>query len=219
MKSLLAVLILASTTAAAATDAGVTCVEVEQRLQTVQRTLASCTETARRESSARERCQTELEQTEEKLGITTGKVDACVTQKEQLCQEAAVQAASMLQGTARGVGACIPDQTQAQLQTLLNGWFGLSRTLAQLDEYATGSSDTLPRALGATEPERHLGRVLGSRTGTPLWNRRILIEAFKLTAPNTWSRLKAQGAVALDAFFDSHGPLPEAFMADRKSVV
>lgn len=214
MKSLLAVLILASTTAAAATDAGVTCVEVEQRLQTVQRTLASCTETARRESSARERCQTELEQTEEKLGITTGKVDACVTQKEQLCQEAAVQAASMLQGTARGVGACIPDQTQAQLQALLTGWFGLSRTLAQLDEYATGSSDTLPRALGATEPERHLGRVLGSRTGTPLWNRRILIEAFKLTAPNTWSRLKGQGAVALDAFFDSHGPLPEAFMAE-----
>ncbi|MDP2273250.1 MAG: ATP-binding protein [Archangium sp.] len=214
MKSFLALSLLLSTSAVAAADAGVSCVEVEQRLAIAQRTLAACNDTTRRESTARERCQSELEQSEERLGVSSAKVEACVTQKEQLCQDVALQTASMLQGTMRNAGACVPPQTEAQLQALLTGWFSVSRSLAQLDEYATGSSDTLPRALGTSETERHLGRVLGSRTGTPLWNRRILVEAFKLTAPNTWARLKGQGAVALDAFFDSHGPLPEAFMAE-----
>lgn len=213
MKFLLVFLFL-STTAAAATDAGVSCVEVEQRLQGAQRTLAACTDATRRESSARERCVAELEQAEEKLGSVAGKVEACVTQKEALCQEAAVMAASLLQGSVRSVGSCVPEQTEAQLRGLVAGWFSISRALAQLDEYGTGSSDNLPRALGTSEPERHLARLLGARSGTPLWNRRILIEAFKLTAPNTWDRLKGQGALAVDAFFESHGPLPEAFMAE-----
>lgn len=198
----------------AATDAGVSCVEVEQRLAIAQRTLAACTDSTRRESTARERCQAELEQTEEKLGASTSKVEACVQQKEQLCEDVAVQAASMLQGNVRNPGSCVPAQTETQLQSLLTAWFSVSRTVAQLDEYTTGSSDVLPRALGTSETERHLGRVLGTRTGTPLWNRRILVEAFKLTAPNTWARLKSQGAVALDAFFDSHGPLPESFITE-----
>ena len=103
-------------------------------------------------------------------------------------------AASMLQGTVRGVGACVPAADPGPARRPCSaGWFAVSRVLAQLDEYGTGTSDVLPRSLGASEPERHLARVLGSRTGTPLWNRRILIEAFKLTAPNTWGRLKAPG--------------------------
>ena len=110
MKSFLVLLSLLSTSAVAASDAGVSCVEVEQRLQSAQRTLAACTETTRREATARERCQADLEQTEEKLGAGTNKLEACVAQKEQLCQDAAVLAASMLQGSVHGVGACVHRQ-------------------------------------------------------------------------------------------------------------
>lgn len=214
MKAALLVLILTATGAAAATDGGVSCVEVEQRLATTQRTLATCNENAKNAGAARDRCQAELAETGDKLESTTSSVQACVAQKEQQCQEAAVLAASMLQGTMRNVGACIPQNTQDQLQGLLSAWFSVSRSLAQLDEYATGSSDAIPRTGTSSEAERHLARILGVRTGTPLWNRRLLIEAFKLTAPSTWARLKAQGATPIDTFFDSRGPLPEAFITE-----
>lgn len=210
MKFLLGLLLLASPALAA--DAGVSCVEVEQRLAAAQRTLAACNEGARTQVAARERCEAELQETNEKLTQSGAKVDACVAQKEQLCEDAAAMAASLLQGTVRDVGACVPPATQSQLQTLVTGWFSLSKTVAQLDEYVTGTSDALPRPAGATEAERRLARVLGVRSGVPLWNRRLLIAAFRLTAPNAWARLRGQGPAAIDAFFDSRGPLPQPFI-------
>ncbi|MGV3624596.1 MAG: hypothetical protein ACO1OB_27500, partial [Archangium sp.] len=214
MKAALLALLLAAPGTVAAPDGGVSCVEVEQRLATTQRTLATCNETAKNAATARDRCQAELAETGDKLESSAASVQACVAQREQQCQEAAVMAASMLQGTARGVGSCVPQNTQEQLQTLLNGWFAVSRSLSQLDDYATGASDLLPRSGGPTDAERKLNRLLGARTGTPLWNRRLLIEAFKLTAPSTWGKLKAQGSNAIDTFFDSRGPLPESFITE-----
>ncbi len=213
MKYLLALLIVSSP-ALAATDGGVSCVEVEQRLSTTQRALTACNESTRSHQAARDRCEAELQDANDKTTATIGKVEACVAQKDALCEEAAAMAASLLQGTSRGVGACVPANTQAQVQALLNGWFAISKSLTQLDDYATGSSDVLPRPLGTSDPERRLGRLLGARTGMPLWNRRLLIAAFRLTAPNTWGRLKGQGGVAIDAFFDSRGPLPEGFITE-----
>lgn len=216
MKSalLLVPLVFAASPAFAMDGGVVSCVEVEQRLATVQRSLAACSDVGRREEAARQRCQAELEQTEEKLGAANGRVEQCVAQSNQLCQDAATMAASLLQGNARGVGSCVPPQTEAQIQALLNSYFGLGKTLAQLDDYASGISDVMPRVTGSSDAERRLARVLGARTGTPLWNRRILIEAFKLTAPNTWQKLRAQGLGAVDTFFDSQGPLPEGFGAE-----
>jgi hypothetical protein len=199
-----------------AADGGVSCVEVEQRLQVAQRTLATCTDTARSLSAARDRCEAALEDAKDRAASTASKLEACVQEKEQQCHEAAALAASLLQGSARGVGACIPPATTAQLQQLVDGWFALSKALAQLDEYATGASDVLPRVPGGTDAERHLARLLGARGGAPLWNRRILIEAFRLTAPEAWRRLKAQGAAAVEAFFESRGPLPDAFISEAK---
>lgn len=217
MKYLLA-LILTAAPALAVTDAGVvSCVEVEQRLATAQRTLAACNEGARNQVTARERCETELQDANEKTTVVGAKVEACVAQKEQLCEDAAAMAASLLQGTVRDVGACVPAATQTQLQGLVTGWFSVSKTLTQLDDFATGASDTLPRPSGSTEAERRLARVLGVRSGVPLWNRRVLIAAFRLTAPNAWDRLKSQGAAALDAFFDSRGPLPQPFITEANA--
>lgn len=210
-------LLLLSFEAFAAADAGVSCFEVEQRLANTQRLLATCTDASRSQSAARERCEAELQDTGERLSSTTTRVEACVAQREGLCNEAAAMAASLLQGTARGVGACIPPDTQGQVQALLNAWQSTSRTLAQLDEYVTGATDTVPRVSGASEPERHLSRALGLRSGIPLWNRRLLISAFKLTAPSSWARLKAQGSVAIDAFFDSRGPLPESLINEANA--
>jgi hypothetical protein len=215
MKWLLPLGLMCASTALAAPDAGVvSCADVEQKLQTAQRTLAACAEASRSAATARERCEAELEQTGEKLKGSEAKLDVCAQEQTDLCRDAAVFAASLLQGSARSIGACVPPSTQEQLQAVVSGWSSVSKTLAQLDEYATGTSDVLPRVGGGTEAERHLARVLGLRQGTPLWNRRLLIAAFRLTAPSTWSRLKKQGAVAVDAFFDSRGPLPAGFIEE-----
>lgn len=198
----------------AANDGGVSCVEVEQKLASVQRTLSSCQEQARAAGTARDRCLAELEDTGRSLDQSVAKANACVEEKEQQCRDAAVMAASLLQGTARGIGACVPPATEAQIQALLDGWFAVSKALAQVDDYVTGTSDLLPRPAGTSETERHLARVLGARTGAPLWNRRVLIEAFKLTAPRAWQKIRGQGAVGLEGFFETLGPLPEAIVTE-----
>lgn len=200
----------------AAPDAGVPCLDVEQRLEATQRTLRACTDGSRALSSARDECVANLGATRQRLGDTSARLDACLQEKEAQCRDAATLAASLLQGTARGVGACIPQATQVELQRLVDGWFAVSRALAQLDEYVTGGSDFLPRTPGDTDTERHLNRVLGVRSGAPLWNRRLLLEAFRITAPLASRRLKAQGGAGIDAFFDSRGPLPPAFAAEAR---
>jgi hypothetical protein len=216
MKSVLTLLLLLSAPVFAAPDAGFSCSEVEQRLGAAQRTLAHCTDGSRSLTQARERCEAELAETDDRLGANTLRLESCLNVKEQLCQEAASFASSLLTGRARGVGACVSAESQRQLQTLLDGWSALAKNLVQLDEYVSGVSDVVPHPGANTEPERRLGRVLGVRHGSPLWNRRLLIQAFRLTAPNTWEHLKAQGLVAIDAFFDSRGPLPEALMTEAQ---
>jgi hypothetical protein len=210
-------MLLLSTGASAATDAGAVCVEVEQRVAEAQRTLAACTDTSRALSSAREQCVGQLDEARTRLGAASGQLEVCLGAKEQQCQEAALFAASLLNGHARGVNGCVHPGTVTALQTLLDGWFALSRDLQQLDEYATGATDWLPRVTGDTEPERRLARVLGLRQGSPLWNRRLLIEAFRLTAPGTWGKLKVRGVAAIEGFFESRGPLPDAVISEAQA--
>lgn len=200
----------------AAPDAGV-CADVEQRLSVVQKTLVACSEQTRAAAATRERCEAELDESGERLKVLEGRLDVCAQEQTQLCQEAAVFAASLLQGSARSVGTCIPPGTQQQLQVQVTALGALNRGLGLVDDYATGVSDAMPRLLGLTEAERHLSRLVGTRQGTPLWNRRLLIAAFKLTAPTTFERLRRQGAVALDGFFDSRGPLPQGFIEEANA--
>jgi len=205
-----------ATVAVAGPDGGSNaCAELEQRLVTAQRTLSVCNESARAQTVARDRCEGELDQANDRLGQATAKADGCTTQREQLCEDVAAFASSLLAGAARAVGTCVPAQTQAQLQQQLTTYFGLTRSLAQLDDYATGVTNVLPRVgAGASDVDRRLAHLVGSKSGIPLWNRRLLIQAFELTAPAAWARIKGQGAVGVDSFFDSHGPLPEAFIVE-----
>jgi hypothetical protein len=203
--------------AVAAADGGISCVEVEQRLVGVQRTLASCQEQARAVGAARERCAAELEDTGRSLEQSAARVAACQDERERLCRDAAAMAASFLQGSARGVGACVPPSTEAQVQALLDGWFAVSKALAQADDYVTGVSDALPRPSGASDAERHLARLLGARQGAPLWNRRVLIEAFRLTAPRAWQQLRAQGPAAIESFFETRGPVPVGMVTEANA--
>ncbi len=200
-----------------AADAGVSCADVEQRLAVAQRTLAACTDTTRSLTTSRDRCEDALDEANAKAGATAGRLEACVAEKEHQCSEAASMAAGLLHGNARGVIGCVPAATLGELQRLIDAWDGTSRALAQLDEYVSGASDFLPRVLGASDTERHLGRIVGSRTGAPLWHRRILIEAFRLTAPEAFRRLKTPGGGGYEAFFESRGPLPDALVAEAKS--
>lgn len=213
MKVLPIVLAL-SAAASAAPDAGVTCLEVSQKLASSQRALTACAETLKSHTSRLERCEAELEDTASALGTTNGRLEACAQAKEQQCQQTAAFASALLQGSVDGVESCVPSETQARLQALVTAWFGMNRVVAQLDDYVTGVSDTLPRSTGVSEPERRLARVLGAKTGSPLWNRRLVIEAFQLTAPSTWTAIRARGPAAIDAFFGSRGPLPESFITE-----
>ncbi len=217
MKSLLLVsLVLLSAPAFAANDGGApaSCVEVEQKLATIQRNLSSCNENARNLITSRDRCEVELGQSRDGVSQSNTKLEACIDQKEQLCTDAAAMAGSLLQGTARGVGSCIPQATQTQVQQLLSSYQAMTRTIAQLDDYATGASDALPRPNVITDADRRLGHLLGTKTGAPLWNRRLLIAAFKLTAPQSWAKVRAQGLAGIDGFFDTRGPLPESFITE-----
>ncbi len=191
MKSVLGLgLLLLSTSALAAADAGASCVEVEQRLAASQRMLSTCTDNARSLSSARERCENELGDAKERSLASSAKLDACVAAKEQQCEEAAAFAKGLLEGSVRGVNGCVSGDVQASLQRLLAVWAGVAKGVAQLDDYATGVSDVLPRVVGTSELERRFAHLV--RGGAPLWNRRLLIEAFKLTAPNTWQRIRGR---------------------------
>jgi len=201
--------------ALAAPDAGVaSCAEVEQRLSAAQRTLSQCAEGARLISLAREKCEAGLGEVFDRAQAAQARVEACVQEQTEQCRETAAFAASLLQGTAREVGACVPPSTRDQLQALVTAWGATSKNLAQLDDYLSGATDVLPRVVGVSEPERRLARILGLKQGSPAWNRRLLIAAFKLTAPETWGRLKAQGALAIDGFFDTRGPLPAGFITE-----
>ncbi|MBX7097418.1 MAG: ATP-binding protein [Myxococcaceae bacterium] len=217
MRQVLSVLTLWVSSAMAAPDGGVFCQDLEARLAETRHTLTACTDTSRTLATARERCEAELRDSHDKQQSSASRLDACVAASDQRCREAAVFAASLLQGTARPLGTCVPPDTQRKLQELVDTWNVLSRAVVQLDEYATGTSDALPRVGGTSESERHLTRLLGARTGAPLWNRRLLISALKLTAPTTWAKLKSQGPVAVDAFFASSGPLPEAFISEARA--
>lgn len=208
---------LLSAAEAAAPDAGVACVELEQRLAESQRTLAACTENGRSLGAAIEQCKGRGDELSEKLGATSGQLESCVAAKEQQCHDTAVMAAALLNGNAKAVNSCVLPSTVAQIQTLLDGWFALEKSLKQLDDYASGASDLLPQTPGPTESERHLARVLGTRSGAPLWNRRLLIEALRLTAPGSWARLKGQGAAAIEAFFTTRSPLPEQVVLEARS--
>ncbi|MFO0593978.1 MAG: ATP-binding protein [Myxococcaceae bacterium] len=210
-----ALLLLASSTAFAAGDGGTpSCADVEQKLQVAQRTLNQCNENARSLITARDRCEAELDQSADKGKDSSAKLDACVSQKEALCNDAAAMAAALLQGTAKGVGQCVPQATVQQLQALVASAAILNRLAVQLDDYVSGASDTMPKPGVTTEAERRIAHALGGKTGVPLWNRRLLVEAFRRTAPNAWGRVKSQGLAGIDAFFESRGPLPDPFITE-----
>jgi hypothetical protein len=214
--AVLVLTVLFATNANGASDGGVSCAETEQKLSAAQRALSSCNETAQTLNVNRQRCVDELEQTTEKLQSTASRVEVCVNAKEQQCQETAAYAASLLQGTNVSANGCVPPAIQSQIQAQLSSWAQLSKSLAQLDDYVTGSIDVLPRSSTNSDTERHLFRILGLKQRSPLWNRRLLVEAFRLTAPESWRALKQQGAPAIDAFFEARGPLPERYIAEAR---
>ena len=216
MKVVLVVAFLVSSGALAAVDAGVACVEVEQKLANAQRTLTQCNERVRNNVGAKERCEAELGESGERLTSNKEALEACAANKETQCQEAASFAQSLLGGRVRAVGACVPAQTQQQLQALLDSWNAMSRNLAQLEDYANGTTDVIPRVTGTSDPERRLARLIGPNPRSPYWNRRILIAAIKLTAPSFWEKVRAQGVQGIDTFFDSSGPLPAAFISEAQ---
>lgn len=180
---------------------GVSCAAVEQRLEGAQRTLEQCERQRERIVSERAACNEELASTQEKLGDTTSRESACRAKSEVMCTEAAGFARAILEGRVQNVGSCVPSQQQLQLSTLLRGWENTASALAQLNAFASGESDTMPGALGGTPQERLLARLVGGPQREPLIYRRLLVEAIKLAAPQTWQRIRGKGGPGIEPWF------------------
>lgn len=213
---ILLVVLLSSALAHAAPDAGVSCAEVEQRLAQSIRALNACTDRGRASQAERDACNASLEETEQRAVNSGARVEACLAERDQQCQATARFAASLLSGSAVADDDCVSPEVHRRLQALLDAFGAVAKSLVQLEDYAMGVSDTLPRPTGSSDIERRLGRLTGGRSSAPLWNRRILIAAFKLTAPETWKALHLKGAVAIDAFLSAKTPFPEELTEEAR---
>ena len=192
----------------AAPDAGPACDEFVRKVAQTQGALDKCTTAMRDCVGTSAKCEAGLAAAEEKLAKTKEQVTAVTGAKEQLCKEVATFAASVIQRELKVPSECVPQDTVDGLGASLEAWNSVERLLGGATEYAAGVVDQLPDVYGNSRMERRLSRLFGEKSGAPLWNRRLLIAALKLVAPQYWAKLHAQGNGAMDAFFAGRGTLP-----------
>lgn len=213
-----ATLVIASATRAHAQDAG-SCYGLEQSLREAQRARNDAEASRTRTEEARAECAEELGRTKDKLTNATQAEASCQSDKQAQCTQvgAFVEKLASGQSPAGAPNACISPEQVARVAEQYRGMAATSSALAQLGAYAAGESDTMP-AFGASTPqaERSLSRVLSARGGGLRVYRRLLVEAVQRLVPNTWSQLKAGGAPALEAWFNSSDPLEPAFVEEAK---
>lgn len=202
---------------ARAQDAGA-CVAIEQSLREAQRARNEAEASRTRSEEARAECNEELGRTKEKLSTSTQAETSCQGEKQVQCTQMGsfVEKLANGQSPAGSPNACVSPEQVLRVAEQYRGMAATSSALAQLGAYAAGESDTLP-AFGSSTPqaERILSRVLSNRGGLRVY-RRLLVEAVQRLVPNTWSQLKAGGAPALEAWFNSADPLDPAFVEEAK---
>jgi hypothetical protein len=188
-------------------DGGASCVAVQRDLATARATLDRCETERKTASDGQLVCSEQLTSSTATANEQRARSDALEASRNGLCSEAASFVQEVLAGHVTNVGTCVPGPLQVQLSALLRSWDRAGAALAQLAAYGAGETDTLPTVTGQGTSERLVARLLGPANGEPLFYRRLLTEALKLTAPNAWARLHAAGPAALDAWFATTGPL------------
>jgi hypothetical protein len=197
-------------------DAGVSCAAVEQRLADAQRTLQTCTRNADSAIEERAACTSDLSSTSDKLHQCQGRVDAAQRERDGLCAEASSFARELLKGRVTNVGTCVPGQAQTELAALLKGWDGASAALAQIAAFGAGEAETLPRALGSSPAELRVAKLYGVAEREPIFYRRLLTEAVKLTAPVAWQGIRAGGPAKVAAWFAATTPLETGLVEEAQ---
>ncbi len=204
-------------TPAYAQDAGV-CGPLEQSLREAQRARNDAEASRTRSEEARAQCGEELARTKDMLTTSSQAETSCQAEKQVQCTQIGgfVEKLAAAQAPSAPPNACVSPEQLLRISEQYRGMAATSSALAQLGAYAAGESDTLP-AFGASTPqaERILSRVLSNRGGLRVY-RRLLVEAVQRLVPATWTRLKAGGAPALDAWFNSAEPLDAAFVEEAK---
>ena len=202
---------------AAAPPPVVSCAAVEQRADQAQRALDACQEARDAAETERSTCNDDLASSAQKLGATQSRADACQTSKDELCSEAAAFAQRLLDGKVTNVGSCVPGPAQVRLRQFLEDSESSTKSLGQLAEFGAGESDALPGAVPATNAGRLVARLLGPQH-EPLFYRRLLTEAVRLTAPRAWQQLRAGGPAKVQAWFSSSDPLDARLVEEAQRV-
>ncbi len=196
--------------------AGGACAAVQRDLATARATLDRC-ETDRKASTDGENvCKEQLATSTTAGNEARSRGDALEAAKNGLCTEAASFVQQVLAGHVTNVGTCVPGPLQMELAGLLKGWDRTNTALAQLAAYESGESDTLPNVPGQTASERLVSKLIGPDKGEPLFYRRLLTEALKLTAPTSWARLQKAGPAAVEGWFSSNGPLDPSLVEEAQ---
>ena len=215
---LVALLVARSSAAAPPVEPPPNCSAVEQRVEETKQLLQACENDRQSVAADRDACGEELTSANQKVATSQAHTESCQASKSELCSEAATFAERLLEGRVTNVGACIPGPDQSRLRQPLRGWEDAYGALSQLAAFGSGESDTLPVAVGTTVAERLVARLVGTTAHDPVFYRRLLTEAVKLTAPRAWQRIRAGGATSIDAWFASADPLDGRLVDEAQHV-
>lgn len=189
-------------------DPAVICKPIVRELEAARRDVTS----ARDETTACERratdCSAELSSTNARLQESTNATNACEQRRAHLCSATSAFAEEIPRGRVSGASetGCVSPDQQQRLDAFAAGWSGTTSWLGQLAAYQAGETDTLPRPRnGATPLERAAARIVRGAERT--LNRRLLVEALELIAPQAWARIRGAGPTAIDTWFSASAPL------------
>ncbi|MEO8800595.1 MAG: hypothetical protein ABI551_22080, partial [Polyangiaceae bacterium] len=197
-------------------DAGPSCLAIEQRAIETQRTLAVCQGEQQTLASQKSACSDDLSQEKEKTAEAQAGQNSCIAQKDTLCTEAASFAKQIVSGKVTNVGTCVPGPVQVDLLQTLKGWEATTNAMSQLAAYGEGESDVLPYTNGTTTAERMASRLVSPSSREPLFFRRLVTEALKLSAPMSWQKIHDGGTLGIDTWFSSNAPLDEKIVDEAQ---
>lgn len=215
-------LLIARSLGAQAATAPVSCEPLQRALDGSRNALKRATaelDRARAAVTDAEVTKSELERTERARAECVAESQSCKVTQQQLCAAtgAFAEALSLGHVSSSGVDQCVAPQVKQELVKELSGWTHAGSVLAQLGAYSAGETDAAP-GLGSSsgaKVEKLLARLLYPGSSSPLVYRRLLLEALKLIAPQSWNAIRnAPGGV--DKWFSSDQPLEEGLIAEAR---
>jgi hypothetical protein len=208
---------LASSATASASGATTLLCEQERRVsEALTRTLV---ETERAKVAALKdqvECRQDLETASERIAQCQSSVKTCQTERERICSATGSFIDKISRGKSQSQGEleCISGEQRGRLEAAA----GSARWLGQLSSYQSGESDSLPYLRPGNSPaERMIARLM-SGSGAALLNRRLLISALKLIAPQWWETLRRTRGAGIDAWFLAATSLDSDLVTEAQRV-